>query len=68
VVGRRARPWPHNGQQHVRNEITLSRRLKHKNLINLMDVFYNVHKEKIYLVRIRAQFVVCGCSLLSAGV
>lgn len=38
-------------------EIKLLRILKHKNVINLVDVLYSDEKEKMYLVM---EFCVCG--------
>ncbi|KAK0082926.1 hypothetical protein PV325_009627 [Microctonus aethiopoides] len=39
-----------NGEQNVQREIQLLKRLKHKNVIELIDVLYNDEKEKMYLV------------------
>lgn len=39
-----------NGEQNVRREIQLLRRLKHKNIIELLDVLYNEEKQKMYLI------------------
>eukprot|EP00795_Rhopilema_esculentum_P004702 gene4701-20995_t len=36
------------GEDNVRREIQLLKRLKHKNVINLVDVLYSEPKEKIY--------------------
>eukprot|EP00043_Microstomoeca_roanoka_P014370 m.142564 g.142564 ORF g.142564 m.142564 type:complete len:608 (-) comp15997_c0_seq4:255-2078(-) len=38
------------GQENVRREIQILRRLKHKNVTRLHDVLYNHAKEKIYVV------------------
>lgn len=38
-----------SGQQNVKTEIKLLRRLDHPNIIKLVDVLYNPKKEKIYL-------------------
>ncbi|XP_011698803.1 PREDICTED: serine/threonine-protein kinase STK11 isoform X1 [Wasmannia auropunctata] len=46
-----------NGEQNVQREIKLLRILKHKNVINLVDVLYSDEKEKMYLVM---EFCVCG--------
>ncbi|XP_026672743.1 serine/threonine-protein kinase STK11 isoform X2 [Ceratina calcarata] len=46
-----------NGELNVQREIRLLRILKHKNVINLVDVLYNDEKEKMYLVM---EFCVCG--------
>ncbi|XP_034944871.1 serine/threonine-protein kinase STK11 [Chelonus insularis] len=46
-----------NGEQNVQREIQLLRRLKHKNVIELIDVLYNDEKEKMYLVM---EFCICG--------
>nr|WJQ78207.1 serine/threonine-protein kinase [Macrobrachium nipponense] len=39
-----------NGDQNVRREIRLLRNLRHKNVINLIDVYHNDEKGKIYMV------------------
>ncbi|XP_019645394.1 PREDICTED: serine/threonine-protein kinase stk11-like [Branchiostoma belcheri] len=39
-----------NGEQNVKREIQLLRKLRHKNIINLVDVLYNEEKQKMYLV------------------
>ncbi|XP_043463411.1 serine/threonine-protein kinase STK11 [Leptopilina heterotoma] len=39
-----------NGESNVQSEIRLLRKLKHKNVIDLVDVLYNDEKEKMYLV------------------
>ncbi|XP_012270649.1 serine/threonine-protein kinase STK11 [Orussus abietinus] len=39
-----------NGEINVQREIQLLRILKHKNVINLVDVLYNDEKEKMYIV------------------
>ncbi|XP_055678076.1 serine/threonine-protein kinase stk11 [Lutzomyia longipalpis] len=39
-----------NGEQNVRREIQLLRNLKHKNVIELLDVLYNEEKQKMYLI------------------
>eukprot|EP00794_Sanderia_malayensis_P007697 gene7697-8534_t len=36
------------GEENVKREIQLLKRLKHKNVINLVDVLFNDEKEKIY--------------------
>lgn len=41
----------------VNREIKLLRILKHKNVINLVDVLYNDEKRKMYLIM---EFCVCG--------
>ncbi|XP_043283988.1 serine/threonine-protein kinase STK11 [Venturia canescens] len=46
-----------NGEQNVQREIQLLRRLKHKNVVQLIDVLYNDEKEKMYLIM---EFCVCG--------
>ncbi|XP_076662729.1 lkb1/serine/threonine kinase 11 isoform X1 [Andrena cerasifolii] len=46
-----------NGELNVQREIKLLRILKHKNVINLVDVLYNDEKEKMYLVM---EFCICG--------
>ena len=39
-----------NGEQNVQREIELVRNLKHSNVMQLMEVFYNEEKGKIYMV------------------
>lgn len=39
-----------NGEQNVRREIKLLRKLRHKNVIELLDVLYNEEKQKMYLI------------------
>lgn len=39
-----------NGEQNVRREIQLLRILRHKNVIELLDVLYNEEKQKMYLI------------------
>lgn len=39
-----------NGEQNVQREIQLLRILKHKNVIELVDVIYNDQKQKMYLI------------------
>ncbi|XP_018321147.1 serine/threonine-protein kinase STK11-like isoform X2 [Agrilus planipennis] len=39
-----------NGEQNVQREIKLLRTLRHKNVIKLVDVFYNEEKQKMYLI------------------
>lgn len=39
-----------NGEQNVQREIQLLRNLKHKNVIELIDVLYNDEKQKMYLI------------------
>lgn len=39
-----------NGEQNVQREIELLRRLDHKNVIKLIDNFYNSDKQKLYIV------------------
>eukprot|EP00049_Salpingoeca_infusionum_P005716 m.95732 g.95732 ORF g.95732 m.95732 type:complete len:556 (+) comp13062_c0_seq7:3504-5171(+) len=48
IKNRKVRKFP-NGQEHVRNEIKFLRSLRHKNVIELIDVVYNHPKEKIYM-------------------
>jgi len=40
-----------NGEQNVEREIHLLQALAHKNVMKLIEVFYNDAKGKIYLVR-----------------
>ncbi|XP_053687343.1 serine/threonine-protein kinase stk11 [Sabethes cyaneus] len=39
-----------NGEQNVRSEINLLRKLRHNNVIELLDVLYNEEKQKMYLI------------------
>lgn len=39
-----------NGEQNVQREIQLLRRLKHKNVITLYEVYHNDEKGKIYMI------------------
>lgn len=39
-----------NGEENVRREMKLMRRLDHKNVIKLVDLIYNDEKQKIYIV------------------
>lgn len=39
-----------NGEDNVRREMKLMRRLNHKNVIKLVDLIYNDEKQKIYIV------------------
>ncbi|XP_018576029.1 serine/threonine-protein kinase STK11 isoform X2 [Anoplophora glabripennis] len=39
-----------NGEQNVQREIKLLRKLKHKNVINLVDELYDHEKQKMYLI------------------
>lgn len=39
-----------NGEQNVRREIQLLQVLKHKNVVQLLDVLYNEEKQKMYLI------------------
>lgn len=39
-----------NGEQNVRREIQLLRKLHHRNVIELIDVLYNEEKQKMYLI------------------
>ncbi|XP_001605282.1 serine/threonine-protein kinase STK11 [Nasonia vitripennis] len=39
-----------NGEINVQREIQLLKVLKHKNVIGLVDVFYNNEKEKLYII------------------
>ena len=38
------------GEENVEREIHLLRKLSHKNVMKLIDVFYNEEKGKIYMV------------------
>ncbi|KAI1883153.1 hypothetical protein AGOR_G00242290 [Albula goreensis] len=46
-----------NGEANVKKEIQLLRRLRHKNVIQLLDVLYNEEKQKMYMVM---EYCVCG--------
>ncbi|XP_029488296.1 serine/threonine-protein kinase STK11-like [Oncorhynchus nerka] len=46
-----------NGEQNVKKEIQLLRRLRHKNIIQLVEVLYNEEKQKMYMVM---EYCVCG--------
>ena len=39
-----------NGEQNVRKEITLLKRIRHKNIVELIDVCYNEEKQKMYII------------------
>jgi serine/threonine-protein kinase 11 len=39
-----------NGELNVRNEILFLRSIKHRNVVELIDVLYNEEKQKMYLV------------------
>lgn len=39
-----------NGEQNVRREIQLLQNLKHRNIVELLDVLYNSEKQKMYLI------------------
>ncbi|XP_053680427.1 serine/threonine-protein kinase stk11 [Anopheles nili] len=39
-----------NGEENVRSEIRLLRKLQHRNVIELLDVLYNEQKQKMYLI------------------
>uniref|UniRef100_A0A8C4SWG4 Serine/threonine-protein kinase STK11 n=1 Tax=Erpetoichthys calabaricus TaxID=27687 RepID=A0A8C4SWG4_ERPCA len=45
-----------NGEANVKKEIQLLRKLRHKNVIQLVDVLYNEEKQKIYPF----EYCVCG--------
>ena len=40
-----------NGEKNLKSELQLLRRLKHKNVIHLIDFHYNPEKEKIYICK-----------------
>ncbi|CAI9568396.1 unnamed protein product [Staurois parvus] len=46
-----------NGEANVKKEIQLLRRLRHRNVIQLVDVLYNEEKQKMYMVM---EYCVCG--------
>jgi serine/threonine-protein kinase 11 len=39
-----------NGEENVKREISLMRRLKHPNVVQLLEVLYNDEKKKMYVV------------------
>ena len=45
-----------NGELNVRNEILFLRSIKHRNVVELIDVLYNEEKQKMYLVM---EYCVC---------
>ncbi|XP_020901044.1 serine/threonine-protein kinase STK11 [Exaiptasia diaphana] len=49
LTRRRLRRIP-NGEQNVKREIQLLKRLHHNNVIKLYDVIYNEEKQKIYMI------------------
>ncbi|NXH18980.1 STK11 kinase, partial [Bucco capensis] len=53
-----------NGEANVKKEIQLLRRLRHKNVIQLVDVLYNEEKQKIFLdsscTYMVMEYCVCG--------
>ena len=53
---RKLRKIPH-GEENVKREIWMLKRLRHKNVIELVDVLYNDEKEKMYIV---LEYCVCG--------
>ncbi|KAG5681446.1 hypothetical protein PVAND_010882 [Polypedilum vanderplanki] len=53
-----------NGEMNVRNEILFLRSLKHKNVVELIDVLYNEEKQKMYLVM---EYCVCVLQELLAS-
>ncbi|MCV4732760.1 protein kinase, partial [Escherichia coli] len=44
-------------EANVKKEIQLLRRLRHRNVIQLVDVLYNEEKQKMYMVM---EYCVCG--------
>ena len=46
-----------NGEANVKSELQLLRRLKHKNVIHLIDFHYNPEKEKIYICKLIIQLI-----------
>ncbi|CAH1789539.1 unnamed protein product [Owenia fusiformis] len=46
-----------NGEQNVKSEISMLKRLHHRNVIELLDVLYNEEKQKMYMVM---EFCVAG--------
>ncbi|XP_065663631.1 serine/threonine-protein kinase STK11 [Hydra vulgaris] len=53
---RKLRRIPH-GEENVKREICMLKRLNHKNVIKLTDVLFNEEKEKLFIVM---EFCVCG--------
>lgn len=49
MKGKKLRKIP-NGQENVKREISLLRRLQHPNVVELIEVLYNDAKEKMYVV------------------
>ena len=49
IMKRKLRKMP-KGEENVEREIRLLREISHKNIIKLIDVFYNKEKGKIYMV------------------
>ncbi|ELR60217.1 Serine/threonine-protein kinase 11 [Bos mutus] len=55
-----------NGEANVKKEIQLLRRLRHRNVIQLVDVLYNEEKQKIYPAGARPTYMVmeyCVCGM-----
>lgn len=57
---RKLRRIPH-GEENVKREIWMLKRLHHKNIIKLVDVIYNNEREKIYMVM---DYCVCGMHVM----
>lgn len=53
---RKLRRIPH-GEENVKREIWMLKRISHKNIIRLVDVIFNNEREKIYMVM---DYCVCG--------
>ncbi|KAM9330008.1 serine/threonine-protein kinase STK11 [Gastrophryne carolinensis] len=49
-----------NGEANVKKEIQLLRRLRHRNVIQLVDVLYNEEKQKISYTYMVMEYCVCG--------
>ena len=49
IMKRKLRKMP-KGEENVERQIRLLREISHKNIIKLIDVFYNKEKGKIYMV------------------
>ncbi|XDB52082.1 hypothetical protein AB1E18_005630 [Capra hircus] len=55
-----------NGEANVKKEIQLLRRLRHRNVIQLVDVLYNEEKQKIYPAGAQPTYMVmeyCVCGM-----
>jgi len=53
---RKLRKIPH-GEENVKREISMLKRLHHRNVIELIDFLYNEEREKMYII---LEYCVCG--------